>query len=111
LAGSLRGNAAWRVLRFDDSATPVEDGFAGLALAFAAFGAAGAEACDAAEGAVADGSARGGGMTAVATGSAEARANVDMPSVNGSTSASANGSKATGKSLGHLAMRDSPITR
>lgn len=99
------------MLRFDDSATPVEDGFAGLALAFAAFGAAGAEACDAAEGAVADGSARGGGMTAVATGSAEARADVDIPSVNGSTSASANGSKATGKSLGHLAMRDSPITR
>jgi hypothetical protein len=112
LAGSFRGNAAWRVLRFDDSATPVEDGFAGLALAFAAFGAAGAEARGRdAEGAVADGSARGGGMTAVATGSAEARADVDIPSVNGSTSASANGSKATGKSLGHLAMRDSPITR
>jgi hypothetical protein len=100
------------VLRFDNSAAPAEDGFAGLALAFAAFGAAGAGAEGVeVEGAVADGSARGGGITAVATGSAEARANVDMPSVNGSTSASANGSKAIGKSLGHLAMRDSPITR
>ena len=64
-----------------------------------------------AEGAVADGSARGGGITAVATGSAEARAIVDMPSVNGSASPSANGSKAIGKSLGHLAIANSPITR
>jgi hypothetical protein len=112
LAGSFRGNAAWRALRFDNSAAPAEDGFAGLALAFAAFRAAGAEAAGVeAEGALADGSPRGGGITAVATGSAEARAIVDTPGVNGSTSASANGSKAIGKSLGHLAMRDSPITR
>jgi hypothetical protein len=112
LAGSFRGNAAWRALRFDKSAAPAEDGFAGLALAFAAFGAAGAEAAGVeAEGVVADGSARGGGIAAVATGSAEARAIVDMPGVSGSASASANGSTAIGKSLGHLAMRDSPITR
>jgi hypothetical protein len=112
LTASFRGDATWRALCFDDSAAPAEDGFAGLALAFAAFGAAGAEARGReAEGAVADGSARGGGITAVATGSAEARAIVDMPGVNGNTNASASGSKAIGKSLGHLAMRDSPITR
>jgi hypothetical protein len=110
LTASFRSDATWRALRFDDSAAPAEDGFAGLALAFAAFGAAGAEARGRdAEGAVADGSARGGGITAVATGSAEARAIVDMPGVSGSASAS--GSTAIGKSLGHLAMRDSPITR
>jgi hypothetical protein len=110
LTGSFRGDATWRALRFDDSAAPADAGFAGLAPAFAALGAAGAGADGReAEGEVADGSARGGGITAVATGSAEARASVDMPIVNGSTSATANGSKAIGKSLGHLAMRDSPI--
>jgi hypothetical protein len=119
----MRASAAGRRVRFGKSAAAGEPGLAGLAIAPAAFRAAEATGDKAAEGSFAGGAVapvavgafaafgsadaeaggaagNGGGIAAVATGWSAARAMVDTPSIDSSTT--------IGKSPGNLAICDFP---